>query len=139
MGTAIKGALHTDFKRNISNLPEDECSYYLLKGDTMPEPKRKLLLNTFSKLKQQVIWKWESESMPDLPKNVLLKKWLPQQGHTNFINVVCTNQMNFMHAPVLKCMFSMRVDLLAHKDIKLFVTHCGGGSTEEAIFHGVMF
>lgn len=73
----------------------------------MPESKRKMLLNVFSKLKQQVLWKWESESMPNLPANVKLSKWLPQQ------------------------------DLLGHKEIKMFITHCGGGSTEEAIYHGV--
>ncbi|ODM70408.1 UDP-glucuronosyltransferase 2B23, partial [Orchesella cincta] len=28
-------------------------------------------------------------------------------------------------------------DLLGHKDIKMFITHCGGGSTEESIYHGV--
>lgn len=76
-------------------------------GDMMPDSKRKLILNVFSKLKQQVLWKWESETMPDLPKNVKLSKWLPQQ------------------------------DLLGHKDIKMFITHCGGGSTEESIYHGV--
>ncbi|CAL8089908.1 unnamed protein product [Orchesella dallaii] len=78
-----------------------------IKGDMMPEAKRKMILSVFSKLKQQVLWKWESETMPDLPKNVKLSKWLPQQ------------------------------DLLGHKDIKMFITHCGGGSTEESIYHGV--
>lgn len=78
-----------------------------IKGAQMPEEKRKMILKVFSKLKQQVIWKWETETMPDLPRNVKLIKWAPQQ------------------------------DLLGHKDIKLFITHCGGGSTEEAIYHGV--
>jgi len=73
----------------------------------MSEKKRKIFLNVFSKLKQQVIWKWESETMLDLPKNVKLSKWLPQQ------------------------------DLLGHPNIKMFITHCGGGGTEEAIYHGV--
>jgi UDP:flavonoid glycosyltransferase YjiC (YdhE family) len=61
----------------------------------MPEEKRKMFLNVFSKLKQQVIWKWETETMPDLPPNVKLSKWLPQQ------------------------------DLLGNKNIRLFITHCG--------------
>jgi glucuronosyltransferase len=79
----------------------------IIKAEIMPEAKRKMFLNVFSKLKQQVIWKWESETMPDLPKNVKLSKWLPQQ------------------------------DLLGHPNIKMFITHCGGGGTEEAIYHGV--
>jgi glucuronosyltransferase len=79
----------------------------IIKAEQMPEPKRQMFINVFSKLKQQVIWKWESETMPDLPKNVKLSKWLPQQ------------------------------DLLGHSNIKMFITHCGGGGTEEAIYHGV--
>jgi len=42
-----------------------------------------------------------------VPKNVKLSSWLPQQN------------------------------LLGHPKMKLFITHCGGGSAEEAIYHGV--
>lgn len=73
----------------------------------MPERYRQLFLNVFSKLKQRVIWKWETEQMDGLPSNVKLNKWLPQQ------------------------------DVLGHKNIKLFITHGGHGSTTEAIYHGV--
>jgi glucuronosyltransferase len=45
----------------------------------MPEEYRKVFVNVFSRLKQRVIWKWETETMPDLPPNVKLSKWLPQQ------------------------------------------------------------
>lgn len=78
-----------------------------LRGSDMPENYRKMFLNVFSKLKQRVIWKWETEQMDDLPANVRLSKWLPQQ------------------------------DVLGHKNIKLFITHGGHGSTTEAIYHGV--
>ncbi|KAJ6630489.1 UDP-glucuronosyltransferase 2B10, partial [Pseudolycoriella hygida] len=78
-----------------------------LKGSEMPESYRKLFLNVFSKLKQRVIWKWETEQMDGLPSNVRLSKWLPQQ------------------------------DVLGHKNIKLFITHGGHGSTTEALYHGV--
>lgn len=73
----------------------------------MPESYRKLFLSAFSKLKQRVIWKWETEQMDDLPSNVKLSKWLPQQ------------------------------DVLGHKNIKVFLTHGGFGSTMEALYHGV--
>ena len=52
----------------------------------MPEEYRQKFLNVFSKLKQRVIWKWETEDMTGLPPNVKLSKWLPQQdilGHPN--------------------------------------------------------
>ncbi|CAG7720378.1 unnamed protein product, partial [Allacma fusca] len=43
-----------------------------LKGSMMPENYRKMFLNVFSKLKQRVLWKWETEKMDDLPPNVKL-------------------------------------------------------------------
>jgi glucuronosyltransferase len=78
-----------------------------LKGIMMPENYRKMFLSTFSKLKQRVVWKWETEQMDDLPSNVKLSKWLPQQ------------------------------DVLGHKNIRVFITHGGLGGTTEAIYHGV--
>ncbi len=30
-------------------------------------------------LKQRVIWKWEADNMSDIPSNVMIRKWLPQQ------------------------------------------------------------
>ena len=71
----------------------------------MPESKRKLLLNVFKKLKQKVIWKWETEKMEGLPSNVKLSKWLPQQ------------------------------DILAHPNTKMFITHAGQSSTQETLCH----
>lgn len=47
--------------------------------------------------------KWESDEMPNRPKNVMISKWLPQ------------------------------ADVLAHPNLKLFITHGGQHSLEEAI------
>jgi hypothetical protein len=44
----------------------------------MPESKRNAFLKVFSKLKQQVLWKWETDTLPGQPRNVKLGKWLPQ-------------------------------------------------------------
>ena len=41
----------------------------VLQASKMPEQKRVMMLNVFSRLKQKVIWKWEAE-MPDAPDNV---------------------------------------------------------------------
>ncbi len=51
----------------------------ILTGDQLPEAKKNILVNVLSKLKQKVIWKWDSEQMEGKPDNVLLKSWLPQQ------------------------------------------------------------
>lgn len=51
--------------------------------------------------------KWESDSLEGKPENVLIGKWLPQD------------------------------DILAHKNVKLFISHCGLGSTAESKYHAV--
>ncbi len=81
----------------------------ILQGSRLPESNRKALLGAFEKLKQKVLWKWETESMPDLPPNVKLIKWAPQQ------------------------------DLLGHPKCRAFITHGGLGSTTESVYQGVPF
>ncbi|XP_028177815.1 2-hydroxyacylsphingosine 1-beta-galactosyltransferase-like [Ostrinia furnacalis] len=64
------------------------------------------LLETFGELKATVIWKYEG-NLPDVPKNVHLIKWAPQQS------------------------------ILAHPNCKLFITHGGLLSSTEALHFGV--
>lgn len=49
-----------------------------VRSETFPPEKRKALLEAFSELPQKIIWKWEADSLPDQPSNVLVRKWLPQ-------------------------------------------------------------
>jgi len=62
-----------------------------------------MFLNVFRSLKYDFVWKFESDDLPDKPKNVMIQKWLPQ------------------------------ADLLAHSNVKLFITHGGQQSMEETI------
>eukprot|EP00092_Neocalanus_flemingeri_P013186 GFUD01014211.1.p1 GENE.GFUD01014211.1~~GFUD01014211.1.p1 ORF type:complete len:520 (-),score=100.48 GFUD01014211.1:177-1736(-) len=78
----------------------------VLQASLMSESKRKVLVNVFGKLKQRVIWKWETETMADKPDNLKLSKWLPQQ------------------------------DILAHPNTKLFISHIGQSSSQETLCHG---
>ncbi|KFB48223.1 AGAP007588-PA-like protein [Anopheles sinensis] len=78
-----------------------------LKSADLPQVKLDAILNTFAQLKQRVLWKWESESIPNAPPNVLSKSWLPQD------------------------------DVLAHKNVILFISHGGLGGVTEAKYHGV--
>ena len=71
----------------------------------MSDDKRKIMLGAFGKLKQKVLWKWETEIMDNKPSNVMLHKWLPQQ------------------------------DVLGHPNVKLFVSHGGQSSFQETICH----
>ncbi len=77
----------------------------VLQASQMSEEMRLQLLSVFGRLKQRILWKWETEDMPDKPDNVMLSKWLPQQ------------------------------DVLAHPKLKLFVTHGGQSSCQEALCH----
>jgi len=71
-----------------------------------------MFISTFGRLKQRIIWKWEDETkmasdVDMLPANVKLVPWLPQQ------------------------------DLLGHPKARLFITHGGLFSNQEAVYHGV--
>ncbi|KAJ3642460.1 hypothetical protein Zmor_025248 [Zophobas morio] len=71
-----------------------------------PEDKRKVFIETFSKLKVNVLWKFE-ENVSGLPKNVKIMEWIPVS------------------------------DVLAHPNVKAFITHGGLLSTTEGVHHGV--
>lgn len=77
----------------------------VISASLMSEEKRLSFLSSFSKLKQKVLWKWETETMVDQPSNVMLSKWLPQQ------------------------------EVLAHPNVKLFITHGGQSSFQETLCH----
>lgn len=72
----------------------------------MSQEKITHFLDKFQNIKQKVLWKFETE-LPNLPNNVKIGKWLPQN------------------------------DILAHPNIKLFISHCGKGGITEAKYHGV--
>uniref|UniRef100_A0A1B6IH48 UDP-glucuronosyltransferase n=1 Tax=Homalodisca liturata TaxID=320908 RepID=A0A1B6IH48_9HEMI len=73
----------------------------------LPEELLQAFVSAFKKLPQKVIWKTDLESIPNLSKNVMLTKWVPQPG------------------------------VLAHPNCVLFMTHGGAFSQQEAIHAGV--
>ncbi|KAH8358919.1 hypothetical protein KR093_003241, partial [Drosophila rubida] len=77
-----------------------------IKSSDLPVATRTTLLKTFASLKQRVLWKFELEQLKDQPENVLISKWFPQP------------------------------DILAHPNVKLFITHGGLLSTIESIYFG---
>eukprot|EP00092_Neocalanus_flemingeri_P026671 GFUD01028916.1.p1 GENE.GFUD01028916.1~~GFUD01028916.1.p1 ORF type:complete len:551 (-),score=119.39 GFUD01028916.1:114-1766(-) len=76
-----------------------------VKPSQMPAERKQVFLDTFRQLSHPVIWKWDEDDIPNLPANVKLSKWLPQQ------------------------------DLLAHPNLRVFVTHGGLLSVQEALYH----
>ncbi|XP_055311033.1 UDP-glucosyltransferase 2 [Sitodiplosis mosellana] len=80
-----------------------------VKAAKMPEHLRKLFIRTFAQIPYRVIWKYDGSvaDMKDLPSNVKIGAWLPQQ------------------------------DLLGHRKLRAFVTHGGLLSMFESVYHGV--
>ncbi|XP_055629659.1 UDP-glucosyltransferase 2-like [Toxorhynchites rutilus septentrionalis] len=78
-----------------------------LKSSNLRQDKFDAIIGSISKLKQRIIWKWDTDVMPGKPANVFIGKWLPQDA------------------------------ILAHPNLKLFVTHGGLGSITESMYHGV--
>ncbi|XP_059353288.1 UDP-glycosyltransferase UGT5-like [Daphnia carinata] len=74
---------------------------------SMPKETLASFIRVFSKFPQRVVWKWEAEMPLNLPSNIMMVKWLPQQ------------------------------DFLGHPNARLFITHGGLLGTQEAAYHGV--
>ncbi|XP_008197586.2 UDP-glycosyltransferase UGT5 [Tribolium castaneum] len=77
----------------------------LKSSDLKPEI-RDAFLNAFSKIKQKVLWKFEKQ-LDNLPENVKIMEWLPQQ------------------------------EVLAHPNVRAFITHGGMLSVVETVYFGV--
>ncbi|XP_058066943.1 UDP-glycosyltransferase UGT5-like [Anopheles bellator] len=103
--------LPEDIREWLDGASEHGAVYFCLgsnlKSSDLPPAKLDAILKTFAKLKQRVLLKWESDTIPNAPPNVLSKAWLPQD------------------------------DVLAHPNVKLFISHGGLGGTSEAKYHGV--
>jgi len=78
-----------------------------VQSSSMPKDKMKVLFKVFGSLKQRVLWKFETDDLPQLPSNMMIKKWMPQS------------------------------DILAHKNVVLFISHGGLFGTTEGSFRGV--
>uniref|UniRef100_A0A1Y9HDJ0 UDP-glucuronosyltransferase n=1 Tax=Anopheles funestus TaxID=62324 RepID=A0A1Y9HDJ0_ANOFN len=78
-----------------------------LRSSNMRQDKLDAILMMIRGLKQRVIWKWDQDEMPNRPPNVFIGKWLPQDA------------------------------ILAHPNLKLFITHGGLGSITEAMYYAV--
>jgi UDP:flavonoid glycosyltransferase YjiC (YdhE family) len=73
--------IYQELQKYLDEAPDGVIYFSMgshLQGNLMPEYKRNAFLGAFSKLKQRVLWKWESDTLPGQPSNVKLGKWLPQ-------------------------------------------------------------
>ncbi|XP_021702706.1 UDP-glucuronosyltransferase 3A1 isoform X1 [Aedes aegypti] len=75
----------------------------LIRSDSINEKNLKIFVDTFKSLKYDILWKCDSEVDLNGTSNIRISKWFPQQ------------------------------DVLAHPNVKLFVTQGGQQSMEEAV------
>uniref|UniRef100_A0A182K1U4 FAD-binding PCMH-type domain-containing protein n=1 Tax=Anopheles christyi TaxID=43041 RepID=A0A182K1U4_9DIPT len=113
------GGFHVN--RKVNPLPEDIKTFieqsehgviYFsmgsnLKPSKMDLQKRNDVIKVLSSVKQNIIWKWDDDTLVVDKKKFLIGKWFPQD------------------------------DILAHPNVKLFITHGGLLSCTESIYHGV--
>lgn len=83
-------------------------------------------MDTFAELPYSVLWKFENDSLPNLPNNVVIKKWVPQQDVLG----------KWPHYKTTFNEFETNFSL-AHPKVKVFFSQCGLQSTEEAVARGV--
>ncbi|XP_029729225.1 UDP-glucosyltransferase 2 isoform X1 [Aedes albopictus] len=75
----------------------------LIRSDSINQKNLKIFVDTFKSLKYDILWKCDSEVNLNDTRNIKISKWFPQQ------------------------------DVLAHPNVKLFVTQGGQQSMEEAV------
>ncbi|XP_043267265.1 UDP-glycosyltransferase UGT5-like [Venturia canescens] len=84
--------LPDDLQRFLDEAKEGVLYFSLgsmIKASTMPKDKLQMIVNVFRDIPRKVIWKWEAEDMPNKPKNLLIRHWLPQVAILQHPNVKC--------------------------------------------------
>lgn len=76
-----------------------------VKWRDMPTGRLNEFLETFKNLKLKILWKCDLTDLPNQPTNVLIRTWFPQ------------------------------TDVLAHQNVRLFITHGGLFGTTEGTYH----
>ena len=90
LDSAVHGVIYMSLGSNVKS------------KDLQPEVQQ-IFMNVFRSLPYEILWKFESDNISNVPSNVMISKWFPQS------------------------------DLLAHPNVKLFITQGGLMSLEEAI------
>ncbi|KAL6435773.1 hypothetical protein ACFW04_005573 [Cataglyphis niger] len=106
----VPPALPKDLKQFLDNATEGFIYISLgtnVKWENLPNNTYQSFVKAFSALPYKVVWKHDSDLLPDKFENIIASKWFSQQS------------------------------ILAHPNIKLFIYQGGLQSTEEAVHYGV--
>lgn len=79
-----------------------------VKAAKMPEHLRKLFIRTFAQIPYRVIWKYDGSiaDMKDLPPNVKIGTWLPQQDILGIVFIFIQFEFMTNTNDCLECFFS---------------------------------
>uniref|UniRef100_A0A2H8TD97 UDP-glucuronosyltransferase 2C1 n=1 Tax=Melanaphis sacchari TaxID=742174 RepID=A0A2H8TD97_9HEMI len=103
------GSLPEDILEFIQQSPHGVIYFTFgstVKLSSLPQHIKNVFIEVFAQIPQRVLWKYEDE-LENKPKNVMIKKWLPQQ------------------------------DILMHPNVKLFICHGGISGLYETVDAGV--
>lgn len=103
--------LPEDIKQFLDNAKEGVVYFsfgtHVSSGSLKPET-AKAMYNVLSNIPYKVLWKWDATApVPGNSPNILYKPWTPQD------------------------------DILAHPNVKMFISHGGQGGVVESQYHGV--
>lgn len=100
--------LPLEIQEFLENSTQDAIYFSMgsnIKSKDFPPETLKIFNEVFAELPYKILWKFEHPQLPGKPENVLISPWFPQG------------------------------DILAHKKIKLFISHGGLLSTFESVYH----
>ncbi|KAF7659965.1 hypothetical protein LDENG_00290290 [Lucifuga dentata] len=106
---AKRAPLSADLEKFVEDSGDDGFIVFTMGSmvSHMPEEKAKQFFDAFRQIPQRVLWRYTGVVPEDVPKNVRLMKWLPQN------------------------------DLLGHPKVKVFMTHGGTHGIYEGICNAV--
>ena len=94
-------------KKHIQKYNPPFSQGFIFQPEAVPDSRIQAIFNALAQLPQKVIMKLDPPEHLQVPANVMTKSFLPQ------------------------------ADILAHKNVVLFITHCGMHGVMEAIYHNV--
>ena len=110
----------------------------VIKASVMPIENKDIILKVFARFPQyDFIWKWEEE-LPNAPKNVL------GMNHYTFYTyiIICltvsinsTCKIYITNSFLSVSDWLPQQDILAHPNLKVFITHAGQSSMQELLCH----
>lgn len=78
----IDSVLFQELKHYLDNA-KDGFIYFSLgtnvQSHLLTKEKIRIILETLKELPYKILWKYASDDVPDIPENVKIMKWIPQQ------------------------------------------------------------